>query len=542
MMLPLQFFGQNLHFALSLFAALVLFAVFWLYFDAWLGEGRKKNKDVLKWAGFLLVSLSFVIHATLIEQTDLGRSVLGGTSETIATILRLLGYVGIIIGQLVDPLQKKPVSKGIEEELQASSNPKAAPAVAGGSIVFGAVYGLPLAAGAIAVLYWRRATTGLERHLKPVALAFGLLFCFELLSLSELWQNTSNPNLFNLVKAFGPLWIISHGFLLAATLVLGRWVWRYLTERFLSQLFMIFTGVVLAIFLLTTVSFTYLLMRNIQNSSLDNLATAANVLNYALDSKKAEARANAEAIAQNPKVAAAILAKDHKALAALTDDVLKSKKLSSVIITTSSAQVLLRAEQPDRWGDSVSSDPLVRKALIGQPSSTVVSSDGVLAPILSIKSAVAVRDDSDIVIGTVSTAVVADNAFVDGIKNSTGLDSAIYSANVLSATTLTSPDGKTRQIGIKQNSQAVKNQVLTKGQTFKGSLNISNRPFLAVYAPLKDVNNNVAGMLFIGQPQSAVLKSAGHSIELTFTLAIILMALSIIPAYLMARYITRQLQ
>jgi methyl-accepting chemotaxis protein len=161
---------------------------------------------------------------------------------------------------------------------------------------------------------------------------------------------------------------------------------------------------------------------------------------------------------------------------------------------------------------------------------------------MSIESAVAVRDSSNIVIGTVSTAVVADNAFVDGIKNSTGLDSAIYSTDVLSATTLTSPDGKTRQIGIKQTSQTVKNQVLTKGQTFKGSLDLFNRPFLAVYAPLKDINNNVVGMLFIGQPQSSVLQSAGRSIELTFTLAVILMALAIVPAYLMARYIARQLQ
>lgn len=541
-MLPLQFFGQNIHFALSLFAALVFFAVFWLYFDAWLGENHKKNKDVLKWIGFLLLSVSFVIHSTVIEQSDLGRSVLGGTSEAIATILRLIGYVGIIIGQLIDPLQKKPTTESLDEDLGAPSATKSAPAVAGGTSVFGTVYGLPLAAGAIAVLYWRRATSGLERHLKPVALAFGLLFCFELVSLSELWQNTSNPNLFNLVKVFGPLWIISHGFLLAATLALGRWVWRYLIERFISQLFMIFTTVVLVIFLLTTVSFTYLLMKNVQDGSLDNLATAANVLNYALDSKKAEARANAEAIAQNPQVANAILAKDHKALASLTSDVLQSKKLSSVVITTSSAQVLLRVESPDRWGDSVSSDPLVRKALIGQPSSTLVSAEGVLAPVMSIKSAVAVRDAGNTIIGTVSAAVVADNAFVDGIKNSTGLDSAIYSTNVLSATTLTSPDGKTRQIGIKQTSQAIKTDVLTKGQTFKGSINLFNRPFLAVYAPLKDVNNNVVGMLFIGQPQSSVLQTAGHSIELTFIIATALILISIVPAYFTSRYLAYQLK
>src|SRR5437868_3630342 len=102
-MLPLQFLGQNLHFAISLFAALVFFAVFWLYFDAWLGGGRKQSKDIYKWAGFLLVSLSFVVHATVIDQSVLGQSVFGNTGSAISNILRLIGFVLIILGQLVDP-------------------------------------------------------------------------------------------------------------------------------------------------------------------------------------------------------------------------------------------------------------------------------------------------------------------------------------------------------------------------------------------------------------------------------------------------------
>jgi ABC-type spermidine/putrescine transport system permease subunit II len=49
-------------------------------------------------------------------------------------------------------------------------------------------------------------------------------------------------------------------------------------------------------------------------------------------------------------------------------------------------------------------------------------------------------------------------------------------------------------------------------------------------------------MLFIGQPQNKVLQSAGHSIELTFIVAAILLAIAILPAYWMSRYIARQLE
>jgi hypothetical protein len=539
-MLPTQFLGQNLHFAISLFAALVFFAVFWLYFDAWLGGKRKKNKGILNPAGFLLVSLSFVVQATVIDQSALGQSVFGNANGSISTVLRLIGFIIIIIAQVTDPLQAVPMVKSLEDELAKRPTTSATPALAVGSS-WGFVYALPLGALTIAVLYWRRATKGLEHHLRPVALAFALFFGFELLSLAGLARNTTNPNLYNLVKAFGPLWMASYIFLLAGSLVLGRWVWHYLTERFMSQLFMILTSSVLIIFLLTTVSFTSLLMRNVQNDTLDNLQTASNVLSYALDSKKAQTGANAEVIAQNPLIAQAISSKDHKALVSLTSGFLQAKKQSTLDITDSAGRVLLRAQDPEHWGDSVSSDTLVRRALIGRATSSLSSTEGVLAPIVYIKSSVPVLASDGSPIGTVTFSLIADSTLVDGIKNATGLDSAIYSNNVLSATTFLAPDGKSRLIGVKTNNGQINNKVLKQGQVFKGELNILNRPYLAVYSPLKDADNSVVGMLFIGQPQVALLKTAARSIELTFLVSVILLVAAIIPAYFVAKYLARQL-
>jgi hypothetical protein len=543
-MLPLQFFSQNIHFALSLFAALVFFAVFWLYFDAWAARKEKSLKELCKWLGFLLVSISFVFYATLIEQSVLGKSIFGNTSELAANILRLVGYIIIILGQVLDPLQPVPEVKGIEEEfgLGAESDTKSSPAVAtASSSIFGLVYALPVAAIAVAALYWRRATTGLERHLKPVALGFTLLFCFELTSLASLLRGTDNPTLYNLVRSFGPFWMLSHIFLLAGVIVLGAWVWHYLTERFFSQLFMIFTASILIIFLITTVTFTFLLMRNVQNDALDNLHTAVNVLDYALDSKKAETKANAEVVSQNPAIAQAIGTKDHKALTTLTSSFLKDKKQSSLVITDSSGQVLLRAEDPDRWGDSISSDTLVRRAVIGDTTSTITTKDDVLAPLVYIKTTVPVRATDNSIVGTASVSLVADNALVDGIKNSTGLDSAVYSDKTLSATTFMGPDGKSRLNGVKVSSAGVTNTVLKKGKTFKGQLNILNRQYLAVYTPLKDADNVVVGMLFIGQPQANILQTAGRSISLTFLLSAFMLVLSCIPVYLVTKNLVKQL-
>jgi len=550
-MLTIQFIEQNLHFAIGLFAALVFFAVFWLYFDAWIASAERPRKDFFKWLGFLLVAVSFVPYATIIEQTSLGNSVLGPYASTLADIIRILGYIAIIAGQVFDPLQKIPEAHGLDdflvpEQKSAKMAEAGSQSIIGGTFGLGSGFGatvlLPIAAFSVVALYWRRATTGLERHVRPVAYAFMLLFGFELFSVARLFRGTTNPSLYDIVKPFGPLWIIAHLFLLAGAIVLGRWVWRYLTERFISQLFMTFTGVVLAVFLLTTVSFTFLILRNIQDNALQNLSTATSVLNYALDSKKASTQANAEAIAASPAIAQAITTKDHKGLMALTSSFLENKQQSSLVVTTVDGQVLLRAEDPNRWGDSISSDTLFRRATIGTSSSTIESANAVIAPVVTIRSIVPVRDSSAQIIGTVSVSTVIDNSFLDGIKRSTGLDAAVYSGNVRSATTFTAPDGVSRWVGVKETNADVQATVLKQAKIFQGQLSILNRDYLAVYAPLKDADNTVVGMIFIGEPEVAVLKTTTYLISLTFIVAATLLVASIVPAYIIAKYITLQLE
>ncbi len=540
-MLPVQFFGQNVHFAISLFAALVFFAVFWLIFDAWIL--RREKKELLKWVGFLLISISFLIHATVLEQGVLGASILGGGSEILATLLRIFGYLGIVWGQMIDPLQPAPKTEGLVLEKKKKSAKE----------VFGLLPPLAaltpflkflLSAGALAagLLYLRRGTIGLERHLKPVAFALFFLTIFEILSLASLLRGSANPIIYDLVAPFGPIWILEHLFLLIGIFLLGKWVWNYLVTRLQSQLFMIFTSSVLIIFLLTTASFTFLLMQNIQREALANLETAAKVLDYALGGKKAETASSAESLAHNPEIMAALAVEDHQKLATLTGKILETKKQSSLIITNEFGQVLVRAEDPDRWGDSISDDPLVKRALVGTGMTSVLPKEDVLAPLIYLKSAVPVRDEAKNIIGAAVAGVVIDDGFVDGIKNATSLDSAVYAGNVRSATTFLAPDGKHRWIGIKEENQQVKHEVLRQGKTFKGGLNVLNRPFLAVYAPLKDVDNSVVGMLFIGKPVSSIFQTAGRSVELTFLVAAVLLVISIIPAYLISKYISKQLR
>ncbi len=550
-MLPKQFFDQDIHFAICLFAALVFFAVFWLYFDAW--TTSHKNKELIKCAGFSLLALSFLLSGTIVEQSVLGKSLLGSVSTTIAVIISGVGYIAIIIGLALDPLQKKLKLSGLNES-EFSDNPKssASPDVAKketkkvgvvglGSLANTSHLVLPISALAIAGLYWRRATTGLERHLKPIAIAFLFIAGYEILALSSLWDNSLNPNVAKLVASFSPLWVCEQALLLIGSVILGWWVWRYLTKRLFSQLFMIFTMLTLAIFLITTISFTFLLVNKIQNDSISNLQTANSVLAYAVNSKKAETLADANAIAENPDIASAVLAKSNQSLASLTSSYLSKYNISSLIITTADAQVLLRGQNPAAYGDSLSSNALVSRALIGQSSSSISTQSGVLAPVIYINSATPIEGANNQVIGSVTVGLAIDNAFIDGIKQSTGLDSAVYANSVVSATTFVAPDGITRLVGINETSSPIINKVLKNGKTYAGTASILNRQYLTVFSPLRDVNGNIVGMLFIGKPQSSILQTAGRAIELTFLVTAALLVLMIGPAYLISKRISKQL-
>lgn len=529
-----HFFLENAHFALNLFAALVVFVTMWLYIDAW--TARKTLKDGLKILGLLLLTISFLIHATHIESTVLLSSFFGNSlNNLLVTYLKILGYLLLIVGLIIDPLQSHPKNKLPNKKYAAIL---ALPPLIVLSYIPIAV---PILAVAVAFLYLRRSTVGLEDHLKPVSLAFYVLSLFELLALSENLQNTKSVDLYNLVAPFGPLWFAQHTVLLLAILILGRWVYYYLLKRLQTQLFMILTSAILVIFLLTTTTFTALLLKNLQDETLKRLETDVKVLNYALESKKQEALSDAQILAQDTEVIAAVEEKTKGSLVNKTENFLLTKKQNFLVVVSDSGQVLARGEDKERVGDSVSDDPQIKRALLGESSTSIGTKDGVLGPEVSVRAATPVKN-GDKVIGAVMAGTIIDNAFVDGIKTATGLEAAVYGDDILSATTLLSADGKSRYIGIKEEGKGIKEKVLQKGESFTGAVYLLNSPYFAAYLPLKDVDTNPVGMLFVGTPQAGVLQTAAKSIELTFLVTVVLLVFSVIPAYFISKFISNQIR
>ncbi len=537
----LDFVFENTHFALNLFAALVFFATGWLYFDAW--SARKTARDVFKVFGLLLISASFVVHAVNVESLVLITPLLGSWVNPLLTALfRIGGYLLLILGLAIDPLQDTPFeAQGKLSKTKSKKAPQNA-AIGLANLPFLKLLpvSFPLLSVAVAFLYLRRATFGLENHLKIVALSFYVLTFYELLALAALLRGASSAAFYKLVAPFGWLWMLEHLVLLVSVLLLGKWVYYYLIKRLQSQLFMIFTVLILAIFLLTTVTFTGLLLKNLQDETLKRLETDVRVLNYAVESKKAQVISDAQVLAQDTQVVSAIESQTKNILPDITEKFLLAKKLDLLVIVSDSGQVLSRGEDRDRVGDSLSDDLLIKRALLGDAVSSVVKRDGVLGPEVSIRAVVPIKSAENKLTGVVMAASTVDSAFVDGIKNATGLETAVYGDNVLSASTISS--GGSRLLGVTEQNPKIKDAVLARGDAYSGAVKVLNTPYFAAYLPLKDADNVPVGMLFVGREQIGVLAAAGKSIELTFIVTAILLVLSIVPAFAISRYLTNQLK
>ena len=527
MFLLIQFLSINGHFTLNLLAALVFFAVAWLYFDAWLG--RHDYREGTKSLGFILLSISFVIHATAVESHLISSPIISSDiSGYLISLFRISAYIVLIIGQLVDPIQPLP------------SYRYDTAAVVAIPLSQGLTFSYPLLAISTSILYLHRATVGLEHHLKPISWSLGLLAISDTIGLAASFRETSDIAVASLVAPFGPLWIIEHAILLIAISILGRWVWSYLVKRLETQLLMIFTTLILIIFLLTTIFFTTTSIDNLRIATLENLQINAQVLKYSLESKMSESLSDAQLVAQNADVKQALADNDIEKISSKATSILLTKNQSFMVITGKNGEIIVRADDPDKVSGSLSEDLLVKKALTGESVSGVTTNEGILAPEVSVRGATPIKNGDEI-IGTVMVGTVVDNAFVDGLKKATGLDASIYAGNVRSATTFVSEDGKTRWIGVKEESDDVKKNVLVDNNIYTGSINILNVPYYSAFIPLTNLNGTPIGMVFVGTPQISLIESASRSIELTFLVTAGLLILSIFPSFIVSRYIIAQI-
>ena len=204
---------------------------------------------------------------------------------------------------------------------------------------------------------------------------------------------------------------------------------------------------------------------------------------------------SADLIAEDDDFARAVAEKNTDAAVKL-GSVLMKKAGSDFMTITDEKGIVIGRGHSKKHGDSVTNQETVVIALTGKPAVAVVA--GTEVP-FTIRASFPVMHDGKIV-GSVSIGTsLVTRAYLDWLKKLSGVNVTIFKGDTRVMTTIMLQDGK-RAIGTKLQSPEILKAVLERGETVYSHNNILGIDYNSAYWPVKDANDKIVGMWFVGMP------------------------------------------
>lgn len=512
---------DNLDFLVNVILFLSLFATSWLHLDSW-KLNKKKIFYLVRSIGFLFLAISFLASAT----------------RTNNELLIYISYISKIYGSIA-VFWSLANMKVLKNPTKITAPVFLIPALPNlFEINKYLVFFIPIAYLPLIVSLFVRVKRGLEKQLSGLLISLVFLTSAEALKIFYFWSDSKNVFINNILSNQGQLSLLILATEAIAAFILIKWIWGYIRFRSGIQIFFTNLGLILIIFIFTTLAFTYLLLNNIEDNILDGLKTNAKVGLYSIERLQFEAISNAKSIAVNSNLISALESNDRSGLFSITNKFMTDQNLDFLVVTDSRGRMITSAEDKEVRNVSFSEDPTFKSALSGKPLSTFYKKDGALAPTIEVRSSAPIFDiNNNEIIGTVITGFILDSPLLDGIKELTDMEITIYGDNIRSASTINLDQEKTRYIGVADNNSSISDSVIGKGSIWMGTMTIVNRPYYLVYLPLKNYEGKTIGMISVAKPQSVLTKLSESSIQTTFLISVILLVLSIAPSYFVSRNI-----
>lgn len=264
---------------------------------------------------------------------------------------------------------------------------------------------------------------------------------------------------------------------------------------------------------------------------------------------------------------------DHEdvSLFSYLDAIRKEAGFDFLNLTDAAGRVLTRVSRPDRTLDDVSSISIVRAALSGKlaagtealSAAVLENEDPALLPRarfrigadektlgMALVAAAPVRDAQGGVIGALYGGLLLSRYFsiVDRIGNllkagdlegGTAGRATIFQNDVRIATNVRTAAGE-RALGTLAPKE-VSDAVLTRGETWYGRALVVNEWYMSEYAPIRNYDGSVIGMLAVGLPENTYTDPRNRVIFSFFCLAGVGFVLIIGITYVMIGNITRPL-
>ncbi len=257
---------------------------------------------------------------------------------------------------------------------------------------------------------------------------------------------------------------------------------------------------VILIFLIVVSSSMIIIIKTVLGDYInDEIKIKSDVLAQNVEIMKQKSLAATEWFSSSPRLIKAIKSGNRQAAIDTGKLAMRSMGFDYMLVTDNAGNVFFRAHSPEKYGDNIAKQVGIQKALKGEKNVGIEEGEVVK---FSIRASTPLIDGNT-VIGAVSLGyVLSNNEFPDEQKRILGCDVTVFFKDERIATSLTN-NGK-RLIGTKMEHQEILDTVLKQGKNYYGNATILGKLYHTAYLPLRDVNNNLSGMLFIGKDSGVI--------------------------------------
>jgi len=282
--------------------------------------------------------------------------------------------------------------------------------------------------------------------------------------------------------------------------------------------------------LVVLIFYIFLFNRELYNAMYNNVDVAAMVTEHEIENLKANGRAAAMGISNDPVLIEAVANNDREIIRRTANTLRTIAQVDYCTILDKDGNVITRTHEPEIFGDSLLHLPHVKNASEGIRASVVAQ--GVTID-LGVYSGAPILDDEKNIIGIVSLGFRLSNPkYVNGLKTITMCEISIFSCGNRIATTI---DEKDDPYSTEMKLPDYISDMVLAGGSYSDRIKIAGQETIAKYMPIYGAENKAVGMVGIGY----YTKDDNNKLLLFITIGLLITLGVISICILLARFILK---
>jgi len=284
----------------------------------------------------------------------------------------------------------------------------------------------------------------------------------------------------------------------------------------------VFVSIIMSVLSATILAISYGSFNKMTNDILtDQCASVLNIYHNTLQSTYNSVDQLAKTFSSSKDIKNGFLEKDDYQLSYAYKNSYESEFGFAIFVGTNGGIIWKSENAPQEFDLST--------ALAGEQSSDIFGSENT---VLSYQSKTPILDNSKVIGAVLIGHFLNDTQIVDHIKELTGSEITLFQNDIRINTTVLKPDG-TRGVGT-QLVANIANQVLNEGKVFTGDALVLGVKMKTIYEPLRNKDNTILGITFVGYPTEKIISSLNKStiFNIAVSLAILFASLAVLIVFL----------